>query len=131
MPDVEGPVAQSAVDYIMTMKPQVLIVGGPPLYLSKKGFGEDYMNKAINNLINIVRAGFLRRLIIAHHTLRELNWRDTLNIVFNEASRSGIEMLTYAGLLGRNDELLEAMRKDLYRNEPPPERVNKRNQRRT
>jgi len=119
MPDVEGPVAQSAVDYIMTMRPQVLIVGGPPLYLSKKGFGEDYVGKAIDNLVSIIRAGFLKKLIIAHHTLRELNWRDALRALFSEALRSGVEVLTYAGLLGRDDELLEAMRKDLYRNEPP------------
>jgi len=38
-------------------------------------------------------------------------------------------VLTYAGLLGRDDELLEAMRKDLYRNEPP-EGTNERKPRR-
>ncbi len=38
MPDVEGPVSQLAVDYVMSMKPQILIVGGPPPYTYR---GED------------------------------------------------------------------------------------------
>ncbi|WP_243676072.1 hypothetical protein [Vulcanisaeta distributa] len=37
MPDVEGPVSRLAVDYVMMMKPRTLIVGGPPLYLSRRG----------------------------------------------------------------------------------------------
>ncbi|MCG2880279.1 MAG: hypothetical protein RXP99_03240 [Vulcanisaeta sp.] len=120
MPDVEGPVTQAAVNYIMLMRPRVLIVGGPPLYLSRRGFGEDYVSRAINNLINIVRAGFLSELVIAHHTLRDLNWRSALRTLLEEASERGVSVLTYAGLLGRSDELLEAMRRDLYMSEPPP-----------
>ena len=120
MPDVEGPVTQGAVNYVYRMRPQTLIVGGPPLYLSGRGFNEEYFNNALSNLINLVRAGFLNRLIIAHHTLRELNWRIMLKELFNEASKHGVSIMTYAGLLGRNDELLEAMRRDLYAKEPPP-----------
>lgn len=121
MPDVEGPVSQLAVDYVMSMKPQILIVGGPPpLYLSRRGFGEEYFSNALRNLTAILRAGFLNKLVIAHHTLRDLNWRNALKALFEEAGRLGISITTYAGLLNREDELLEAMRKDLYAREPPP-----------
>ncbi|ADY00979.1 hypothetical protein VMUT_0768 [Vulcanisaeta moutnovskia 768-28] len=120
MPDVEGPVSQLAVNYIMAIRPQTLIVGGPPLYLSRKGFGEDYLNNALRNLMSILRAGFLDRLVIAHHTLRELNWRNALKALFEDASKYNISIITYAGMLDREDELLEAMRKELYAAEPPP-----------
>ncbi|MGC8606313.1 MAG: hypothetical protein ACP5GZ_07285 [Vulcanisaeta sp.] len=120
MPDVEGPVSQLAVNYVMTIRPQTLIVGGPPLYLSRKGFGEDYLNNALRNLMSILRAGFLNRLVIAHHTLRELNWRNALKALFEDASKYNISIITYAGMLDREDELLEAMRKELYAAEPPP-----------
>lgn len=70
----------------------------------------------------ILRAGFLNRLVIAHHTLRDLNWRNTFRQLFEEAGRlGGISVITYAGgLLNREDELLEAMRRELYTREPPP-----------
>ncbi|GAB6945641.1 hypothetical protein [Vulcanisaeta sp. JCM 14467] len=120
MPDVEGPVSQSAIDYVMSMKPKTLVVGGPPLYLSRRGFGEEYVSNALRNLTAILRAGFLNRLIIAHHTLRDLDWRNKLRALFEEASRLGVSVMTYAGLLNREDELLEAMRRELYAREPPP-----------
>jgi predicted metallo-beta-lactamase superfamily hydrolase len=120
MPDVEGPVTELAVNYIMNMKSQTLIVGGPPLYLKGRIYKDDYFNKALDNLINIIKAGFLRKLVIAHHTLRDLNWRDDVKTLFNEADKYGVSVLSYANLLNRNDELLEAMRKELYRVEPPP-----------
>ncbi len=121
MPDVEGPVSQLAVDYVMSMKPQTLVVGGPPpLYLSRRGFGEEYLSNALRNLMAILRAGFLNKLVIAHHTLRDLHWRDSLKALFEEAGKLGVLITTYAGLLNREDELLEAMRKDLYSKEPPP-----------
>ncbi|BDR93249.1 MBL fold metallo-hydrolase [Vulcanisaeta souniana] len=120
MPDVEGPVSQLAIDYIMAMKPQTLVVGGPPIYLARRGFGEEYLGTALRSLTTIVRAGFLNKLVIAHHTLRDLNWRNTLRVLFEEADRQGISIMTYARLLNREDELLEAMRKELYAREPPP-----------
>ena len=120
MPDVEGPVSQSAIDYVMSMKPKILVVGGPPLYLSRRGFGEEYVSNALSNLTAILRAGFLNKLVIAHHTLRDLDWRDKLRVLFEEASKLGVSVMTYAGLLNREDELLEAMRRELYVREPPP-----------
>ncbi len=120
MPDVEGPVSQSAIDYILSVKPQTLVVGGPPLYLTRRGFNEEYVGNALRNLMTILRAGFLNRLIIAHHTLRDLDWRSKLKALFEEAGKAGVSVMTYAGLLNREDELLEAMRRDLYAREPPP-----------
>ncbi|GAB6946183.1 MBL fold metallo-hydrolase [Vulcanisaeta sp. JCM 16161] len=120
MPDVEGPVSQLAVNYIMGVKPRTLIVGGPPIYLSRRGFSAEYFDNALRNLMAIIRAGFLNKLVIAHHTLRDLNWRNALKELFEEASKYGVSIMTYAGLLNREDELLEAMRRDLYAKEPPP-----------
>lgn len=43
-----------------------------------------------------------------------------MRVLFEEADRQGISIMTYARLLNREDELLEAMRKELYAREPPP-----------
>lgn len=120
MPDVEGPVTQEAMDYLFQVRPQFLVVGGPPLYLNRGEFNEAYMRLAINNLVTLIKSGFLERLVIAHHTLRELTWRDKLQEIFNAARESRVDLTTYAGLLNREDELLEARRKELYNAEPVP-----------
>ena len=120
MPDVEGPISQLAVSYVMSIRPKTLIVGGPPLYLLRRGFNKEYLDNALRNLTAILRAGFLNTLIIAHHTLRDLNWRASMKALLDEAGRLRTSIMTYAGLLNREDELLEAMRKDLYAREPPP-----------
>ncbi|WP_069808129.1 MBL fold metallo-hydrolase [Vulcanisaeta thermophila] len=120
MPDVEGPVSQEAMDYLLQVRPQFLVVGGPPLYLNRGEFNEDYMRLAMKNLVSLIRAGFLERLVIAHHALRELNWRERMREVFMTAREAHVEVTTYAGLLNREDELLEARRRELYSAEPPP-----------
>jgi predicted metallo-beta-lactamase superfamily hydrolase len=120
MPDVQGPMYQGAVDHANSIKPDVLVIGGPPFYLSHV-FSEEDIELGIKGLAKIVGGGYLEKLIITHHTLRILEWREKLSEILSLASRKGVVVETYADLLGRSEDLLEARRKELFETEPPPE----------
>lgn len=110
MPDVQGPANDAALSFAYTVAPTVAIVGGPPTYLNNVEWAV-----GVQNLAKLASMPGLTMLVIAHHALRDLEWREKLAQVFEAASKAGVEVKTYAGLLGKQDELLEARRRDLYR----------------
>ncbi len=112
IPDVQGPLSREAVEFALSLKAETLIVGGFPAYLlGGKSFKQEDLDEANNNLIIIWNTVKPRKLVIAHHLLRIINWRDYLP--------SMIKAHTYASLLGLSDNLLEARRRELYENEDP------------
>lgn len=113
MPDVQGPASEAAVSFALSAEPTVAVVGGPPLYLASVS-----PEAGIMGLLKLLNARSLRTLVIAHHALRELEWREKLAVVFERARKKGVAILTYAGLLGVEDDLLEARRRELYSLEP-------------
>jgi len=114
VPDVQGPISSNVVDYVVEANPRTLIIGGPPLYLVGSAFSEEDILAGMRNLRKIMRYTNIEKLIIAHHTLRSLDWRKKLRDIFEEAKVRGVEVLTYAELLGKDEEPLEAMRPILY-----------------
>ena len=120
MPDVQGPISERAVSYVISMAPSILVVGGPPLYLAHV-FSQSDIEAGIRGLVKIIARAPLRTLIITHHTLRSLEWREKLSEVFSAASSRGVEVTTYAQLAGVEEDLLEARRRELFETEPPPE----------
>ena len=111
IPDVQGPLSREAVEFALNLRADFLIVGGFPAYLLGGSFKQEDLNEANNNLVTIWSNAKPKKLIIAHHLLRVINWRDYLP--------SGIEAHTYASLLGLSDNLLEARRRELYEVENP------------
>ena len=107
IPDVEGPVEEEAVHFAEEVKPTVVVVGGPPTYL-----GWD-LAPAVSNLKRIVDLR-PRLLVLAHHLLRDVQWREKIGEVLQYAERRGVEVATYAKLAGREEQLLEARRRELY-----------------
>ncbi|MEM4970428.1 MAG: hypothetical protein QXE01_04160 [Sulfolobales archaeon] len=120
MPDVQGPISERAVRYVLSMRPSILVVGGPPLYLTHV-FSQEDIDAGVRGLIKIINGAQPRIMLITHHTLRSLGWRNSLSEVFSIASTKGVEILTYAQMAGKEEDLLEARRRELFETEPPPE----------
>jgi len=59
--------------------------------------------------------------LITHHALRSLGGETSLSEVFSIALSKGVEVMTYAQMVGREEDLLEARRRELFVTEPPPE----------
>ncbi len=115
--DVQGPISNRPLEIITEEAPQMLMIGGPPLYLSPFNVSEKEMEKGLMNLIEIVKK--VPHVILDHHITRDENWREKTVDLFYEAYRSGSTIQTAAEFLGRKDSLLEASRKRLFAENAP------------
>ena len=116
-PDVQGPMCSRTLELIQREKPQILMIGGPPLYLSGFRVREEHIHTALRNLEKIVET--VPCTILEHHVLRSLDWRERTKGVFEKANEYGYEVLTAAEFLGDGNIFLEAARKRLFEEKPP------------
>jgi hypothetical protein len=114
--DVQGPIDETALKLILKQSPDMLLMGGPPLYLKNFKIDEESLAKALDNMVKVV--GEVLVTIIDHHLLRSLDYGDYLRPVYAEAEKRGHRVLSASELIGQAPQLLEAMRKDLHTQEP-------------
>ena len=112
--DVEGPATNSAVEFIIRNKPDLIIIDGPPTYLVGHHFTEDIISRSISNLARIVAALENVTIILDHHLLRDLNYRDFYNKVTECSTSTKARIMCAAEFMGLEPMLLEARRKELY-----------------
>ena len=103
-----------SVSQIVSWKPDIVLASGPPLYLSK--LSKDEIRKAWRNASRLSEK--VDTLIIDHHLLRDdtgVQWLRELS------SKSNKIILCGADFMNKPRMLLEAQRKDLYKQMPVPE----------
>ena len=115
-PDIQGPMSNRTLEIIDEEKPRLIIIGGPPLYLSGFRVDEGQIKAALDNLERVVRT--VPNVILEHHLLRDENWRNKTKSVFDAADEVGCQISTAAEFLGRENMFLEAKRKTLFAEEP-------------
>uniref|UniRef100_A0A7J3ZL48 UPF0282 protein ENM78_04985 n=1 Tax=Fervidicoccus fontis TaxID=683846 RepID=A0A7J3ZL48_9CREN len=98
--DVMGPQIEDYAEYIAKIKPDVLILDGPPTYLFPYMINRVNLKRAIDSAIVLVNSG-IKLVIYDHHLLREKRWRERVKPVFIEARKTGAEVLTAAEYAGR------------------------------
>lgn len=101
------------VDLILKWQPDILLAGGPPLYLEK--LNKKLRKRAWKNALRL--AGSVDMLILDHHLMRNFEGLQWLSRLFSE---SGRRVLCAADFMKVPRRLLEAERKKLYRNIPVP-----------
>jgi hypothetical protein len=114
--DVEGPSQEDQTNFILENKPNLIFLDGPLSYMLYR-FGEENMRKSIENMIKIVE-NKPEALIVDHHFLRDLKWREKIKEVFLIAEEKNVKVQTAAEFLGKPIEMLEARRKELYKKYP-------------
>ena len=70
------------------------------------------INTCIGNLKRIIKQTPLKKLVVDHHLLRDLNWADY--VIGLDKVRDGVQILSAAGYLGTKEDILEARREELY-----------------
>jgi uncharacterized protein len=121
-PDVQGPMAVESVDLIVSAKPDVLMVGGPPFYLGGFRVEQSQLELGLGNLGKIVDA--VPTVILEHHALRDESWKQKTGQVNERAYLLGHKILTAAEFSGEKNVFLEANRKRLFRDYPPSAEFN-------
>ena len=114
-PDVQGPMYDEPLRTIIAQKPDLVMMGGPPIYLAFKLDSDDLV-AAQRNLATLAR--YVPQLVVDHHLLRSLDYLQYLQPVMRAAEQAGNRVLTAAELIGREPMLLEARRKELHEQEP-------------
>ncbi len=116
-PDIQGPISMRTLEIILAEKPQVIMLGGPPLYLARFKVDESEVHVGLKNLEKVVEIA--KFTILEHHILRSENWREEVENIFEVAERFGHKILTAAEFLGKQGTLLEAKRRMLFAENPP------------
>jgi uncharacterized protein len=104
---------EGTVSLLLDWRPDIALVGGPPLYLSSLSLEQRVM--AWENAKRL--AGYVGTLILDHHLLRSeegLAWLERLSF------ETGQPVICAADSMGRRRCLLEARRKQLYEEMPVP-----------
>lgn len=105
--DVQGPVIDKTLNHILKIKPDILFLDGKKVY-----------NKSIlfsNTLISIANSIKPNKIVIDHHFLRNLNWRDWIEKYLPEKSEQ-----FYCGAEFNGEKILqlEALRPKLFKDYP-------------
>lgn len=116
-PDVQGPMSNNTAKLILSSKPTVLMLGGPPLYMGGVRVEFSRLEQGLANLERIVEATPV--VVLEHHALRDEEWRTKLHRVFLKAQTVNHSILTAAEYAGVENNFLEAKRKLLYERQPP------------
>jgi len=115
--DIQGPMSTHTMRLIVKDKPDLAIVGGPPIYLEGLKVEKTSIQKGIENAAKL--AAKVPTMIFEHHVLRSENWRIRSQSVFDAAEKVGHRVLTAADYLGVEPRLLESRREQLYLESPP------------
>ncbi len=116
--DVEGPAVQKQLDFILKSNPNVLYLDGPLSYMLGFRYSQVDLNKSISNLIKIFSKTKIKTLIVDHHILRDLKWKERFEKVFKAAEKKKVKVMTAAEYAGKKIEMLEATRNVLWKQFP-------------
>ncbi len=116
-PDVQGPTVPETADWILKQEPQILVIGGPPLYLSPPKFvGEQEFYLMIDSLaLNI------KKIVIDHHLLRHNAGIVVFQKLKTKLKKNGCTLTNFAEENNLKGNYLEAWRERLYSDYPPNE----------
>lgn len=115
--DVQGPGSQTALRMILASRPNIAVIGGPPLYLSGFRVSETAIDSALRNVERLVSK--IPLVIYDHHLLRSEDSIQCLSRLRRIAGQRGHKIITAAEFCGIPNKLLEAKRRELYEENPP------------
>lgn len=115
--DVQGPMSEQTTGIILKENPDLLILGGPPTYLEGMKVDKAAISTSMGNAARI--AGQVQTLLFEHHLLRDENWRERAEQVYEAGTSAGNIVSTAAEYVSMQPQALEAIRSRLYEQEPP------------
>jgi hypothetical protein len=96
----------------------VVFIDGPMTYMLGYRYSEKLFQESLNNLAQLMEKTNLKRLVIDHHLTRDLKWKNKMDTIFKKGEEHGVNIQSAAEFAGMKEDLLEARRKELYRDYP-------------
>lgn len=113
--DVEGPSVEDQAKFVIRENPDVLIVDGPMTYMLGFRYSRKSLELSVENINRIIRETHVRTILVEHHFMRDLHYKDRIKEVYECAAEKDVEVISAAEFIGREVEMLEAKRKELYK----------------
>ena len=102
--DLQGPQIEDYAEWIIEQNPDAMILDGPATYLFGYMMNRINLERAIDNMIRILRRTKTNPIIYDHHLLREWKYKERLSEVYKEG---GGRILTAAEFMGREPLILK------------------------
>jgi len=112
--DVEGPSVADQAEFILQENPDLLILDGPMTYMLGFRYSRKSLALSIENINRIIKETSVKSILVEHHFMRDLKYRERIPEVYECATENDVKVITAAEYLGRDIEMLEARRKELF-----------------
>jgi len=112
--DAQGPLTDRQVNWIIKEDPDIVILDGPPTIFIGWRMGKWILDKSIENEIKILEKTKVKTMILDHHLVRDLHYKEKIKPVIEKARKLNKNLITAAELAGKTPNFLEARRKELY-----------------
>ncbi|RLE81085.1 MAG: MBL fold metallo-hydrolase [Thermoprotei archaeon] len=105
--DLNGPIIEDYAEWIISEKPQIIILDGPMTYMLGYTLNLINLQRAVKNAVRIVEESGSELIIYDHHLPREKKFREHTKEVWEKAEKKGIRLVTAAEYLGLKPVVLE------------------------
>lgn len=112
--DVEGPSVADQAEFVLREDPDLLILDGPMTYMLGFRYSRKSLALSIEHINRILMETSVKNLLLEHHFMRDLKYKERIPEVYDCAAENGVKVLTAAEYCGRPLDMLEARRKELY-----------------
>ena len=112
--DVQGPIDVKALNVLRSWRGDVILMDGPPTYFAGYKVSHEAVRAGLDNMLDLVKI-VGDTLIVDHHLVRDLGYREKISRHIDEASSRRVRLVSAAEYMGVEEEPLEAMRKMLWK----------------
>lgn len=105
--DVNGPIIEDYAEWIIMENPDILILDGPATYMLGYLLNKINLNRAIENVIRIMKECSIDTIIYDHHLPRERKFVEHTQQVWKYARKNNIRLITAAEYKGIKPVVLE------------------------
>jgi predicted metallo-beta-lactamase superfamily hydrolase len=70
---------------------------------------------SLKNLSKVIEETKVKKLALEHHLLRDIKWDEKIADVYKIAKKRKVKVLSFAEFAGKENEIFEARRKELWK----------------
>jgi predicted metallo-beta-lactamase superfamily hydrolase len=113
--DSQGPADPQAIEQLKSWAgARLLVLSGPPTYFAGFKVPVEAVQRGLDGLMELIKARVADTVVVDHHLLRDLSYREKLKEHYRAAEEAGVRLLTAAELMGIEVNQLEARRRELW-----------------
>ena len=115
--DVEGILNKDSAEFLQNHKPTFFFLDGPMIGFQSESQQREPLDIVLGRIMEALKNLQLRTWLIDHHLLRDTLWHDKIMPLYDYARQNEIDLKTVAEYRGEDINLLEARRKELFKDD--------------